>query len=586
MKLLIVFLVYLIPLAKGCFDQGTCAKKIGMLKSQNQTLLTLFASLMEEEIPFISTSSKVLSSKTNAKNDVITDYCPNKAAFEWITVYQATIKMNSSIQFNTNGFNSCFKTMKVQFHSYAPGGIDGGDQWGYLHFTVPLPSKLVCSDGYVIGTKYATRHLDVGTIDHITKKMHLNITYLPGEYNDILQNGLQIMVKPCGSGLGTIQSIIATVDLFYNKNATLIRDANKKFLTYRGVYDQFTTRIHPEKVTAINKNKIKSGDNLQVVKLDGLDPLIAWGTGGRTGHTAIAVWDKNHSQLYVCESTDKSPFGTYWPPPYGIIKTPFDQWFAQAVNASFVVNILPLSTEAAAGWNNNDFWNWFETVEGMPYGYHVMLYSFLDTHDPAKNLPKPLNDETINFILPYLDRIVRNDNTSIGSNMYSLIGEGLNHRLKTNCIGNNMQNCLSDALVKRNLSYAEATAIPEEDQWKYDSNGTNAGNYSMMCSAFVQNAYKVAFSKSGKILPKELNSHEFTPKDVYQQQIFDVTGTRFDNISCPSNIIVDKDGRGTYCQMIGDFILELPGFNSIKPYPHMNDHCTAQWPGYEVTRPC
>jgi hypothetical protein len=60
----------------------------------------------------------------------------------------------------------------------------------------------------------------------------------------------------------------------------------------------------------------------------------------------------------------------------------------------------------------------------------------------------------------------------------------------------------------------QATALPELDGWLYDGNKTTGfkGNYSMMCSAFVANSYKVAL---GTFLPV-FNSHEFTPKDVYQ----------------------------------------------------------------------
>lgn len=390
------------------------------------------------------------------------------------------------------------------------------------------------------------------------------------------------MAKPCG-GLGTIQSILATINIFYNKNATKIRQANEQFLLIRGLYDKFTKRDNS--ITKIDKSKIKSGDNLQVVKLDGLDPLVAWGTGGRTGHTAIVVWNRNHTQLFVCESTDASPFGSYWPPPYGIIMTPFDQWFEQAVTATFAVNLLPLSDKAASEWNNDAYWDWFESVQGMPYGYHIMLYSFMDTHDPAQNYPKPIDDDTMNFLLPYLDRLVGNDNKSIGSNMYSLIGEGLNHRLNTKCVGADMQNCLSNELIKRNMSYAEATAIPEQDDWKYDAHGSFKGNYSMMCSAFVANSYKHGL-KGSSVLGVDFNSHEFTPKDVYQLKLFDATGKRFDSTSCPGNLVSDPDGNGKYCQIVGDFVLELPGFNTVKPYIMMNDHCTAQWPDYKVNRPC
>lgn len=33
-------------------------------------------------------------------------------------------------------------------------------------------------------------------------------------------------------------------------------------------------------------------------------PAVMYGTGGQTGHAALAVWDDD--ELYVCESTGKS----------------------------------------------------------------------------------------------------------------------------------------------------------------------------------------------------------------------------------------------------------------------------------------
>jgi len=313
------------------------------------------------------------------------------------------------------------------------------------------------------------------------------------------------------------------------------------------------------------------------VKLDGLDQLISWGTGGRTGHTTIAVWDDD--ELYVCESTDASPFGSYWPPPYGIIRTPWDQWITQAVNASFAVVVLPLSKEASQAFSAVEFWKWFKTVQGMPYGYHVMLYSFLDTYAPARNLPAPFQDSSIDYMLPWLDRLVGHDNTTEGANMYALIGEGLNHRLKTNCTGAKMMDCLSTILVERNLSYAHATSIPENDAWTYDG-----GNYSMMCSAFVAHSLKASM---GSFLPK-LNAHEFTPKDVYQLGVYEkkVATPRFNYSNCPHNSLIVSDQGYAYCQVIGDFVLELNEYNTVAPYAHMNEACAAQWPDYATQRPC
>ena len=108
----------------------------------------------------------------------------------------------------------------------------------------------------------------------------------------------------------------------------------------------------------------------------------------------------------------------------------------------------------------------------------------------------------------------------------------------------------------------------------------------MMCSAFVANSYKHGL-KGSSVLGVDFNSHEFTPKDVYQLKLFDASGKRFDATSCPGNALIsDPAGNGKYCQMVGDFVLELPGFNTVKPYTMMNDHCTAQWPDYKVVRPC
>lgn len=100
--------------------------------------------------------------------------------------------------------------------------------------------------------------------------------------------------------------------------------------------------------------------------------MLQWAVGGVTGHSAVAVWEG--SELYVVEATDKNPFGgSYWPPPYGIIRTPFQQWVAQAHGARYHVTILPIRDDLAAAFDEGAFWAWFVTVAGMPYGYHTMV---------------------------------------------------------------------------------------------------------------------------------------------------------------------------------------------------------------------
>ena len=596
---IIVFLTIIISSTAtiSCNNYETCKQHVTSLKNEIIASTTGKSSTQQWLLRGLQFAEDALATDNmeewnalahHTRNPEVTpgNYCPNDDAFEFCPVYQTSVKLNSSVKFKTNGFDACFPEMEVSFSSTAPGGKVGGNKWGYLHFKIGLPTKLKCADSYIAGTKFGKRTLSVGTIDHIYKKMHINVTYVhPGEYEDVLQNGIQIMVAPCGS-LGTIKSVLNTVALFYSKDPANIREANKKFLLYRKIFDVITPRKNATAVTKIDKNSIKSGDTLQVVKLDGLDQLVSWGTGGRTGHVTIAVWKDD--ELYVCESTDASPFGSYWPPPYGIIHTPFDEWVQLAIKAGFVVDILPLSKDASSAFSEKLFWTWFGKVQGMPYGYHVMLYSFLDTYSPAQNLPLPFDKHSIDYMFPTLDRLVGHDNTSTGSNMYALLGEGLNHRLNISCEGSKMMDCISNTLVERNLSYAEATAVPENDEWLYDANSSTGfkGNYSMMCSAFVANAYKVSM---GTFLPL-FQSHEFTPKDIYQLKIFDTTTdaskSRFNVNNCPGGALI-QTSTGNYCQLLGEFVLTLNGYNTVSPYKGMNNHCASQWPNYDETvRPC
>ena len=103
----------------------------------------------------------------------------------------------------------------------------------------------------------------------------------------------------------------------------------------------------------------------------------------------------------------------------------------------------------------------------------------------------------------------------------------------------------------------------------------------MMCSAFVANALKAGFGAHWPML----NAHEFTPKDVYQLAIYD-NGTRFNTDNCPSGLIMDASGRGSYCQLLGPYVLPLNEYNSVPVTAHMNERCAAQWPDYETERPC
>jgi len=94
----------------------------------------------------------------------------------------------------------------------------------------------------------------------------------------------------------------------------------------------------------IDESLIQSGDFLAIMRLDGLDPIIMYGSGTHAGHSTMAL--RFDGELYVVESQD----GWYWP-VHGIQRNKFSQWIQWAKDADFHVCHLPLNAEARAKFN-------------------------------------------------------------------------------------------------------------------------------------------------------------------------------------------------------------------------------------------
>ena len=89
----------------------------------------------------------------------------------------------------------------------------------------------------------------------------------------------------------------------------------------------------------IPEDSINSGDFFIIMRLDGLDPIIMYGTGSKGAHCVMAL--RFDGELYIVESQD----AWYWPTA-GIQRTPYKTWIKQAKEASFNVVHLPINTQA------------------------------------------------------------------------------------------------------------------------------------------------------------------------------------------------------------------------------------------------
>ena len=229
---------------------------------------------------------------------------------------------------------------------------------------------------------------------HTSDHNYLQLVAFQGEHNIVLKritqddkdeikiNGIKLY-SFCSSFINTIKSVLKTFKAFYGglgldpnaKNPkfrpTLQKDVEKANLRILELFNHYTPeRRKNNTIVNIDKNIVKSGDAILISRMDGLDPMIMIGSGGRAGHTCVCSWIDG--ELYVLESQD----AWYWP-RHGIQKNKWDDWIQWAHNADFNVVLLPLKEEYRQKLDVDKANSWFNNeVEGLPYGYHNFIFKW------------------------------------------------------------------------------------------------------------------------------------------------------------------------------------------------------------------
>ncbi|KAI4388353.1 hypothetical protein MLD38_000687 [Melastoma candidum] len=342
--------------------------------------------------------------------------------------------------------------------------------------------------------------------------------------------------------LGTLQALWDVFPLF--TNTIWGENANIGFLK-KHMGANFEKRPQPW-VTNITVDKIHSGDFLAISKIRGrwgaFETLEKWVSGAYAGHTAICLRD-SEGKLWVGESGHENDKGEDI-----IALLPWDEWWEFELtkdDANPHIALLPLHPDIRAKFNETAAWEYARSMDGMPYGYHNMIFSWIDTIDG--NYPPPLDAHLVASVMTVW-------NQRLGT-------EGLE---------------LPDILVevdKRGSSFAELLTNPEKDDWVYNDGKSTS------CIAFVLEVYKEA----GLFSPftDSIEFTEFTIKDAYTLRFFETNSSRFpgwcndgDNVKLP------------FCQIKGKYRMELPEYNTIDPYPHMNERCPSLPPKYSRTQNC
>lgn len=285
----------------------------------------------------------------------------------------------------------------------------------------------------------------------------------------------------------TMSNLIQTVALFIPEFTQEVPDEiaamNIDFLKKYTGFD-----IQPRD-TSLNivpdESEVKSGDAFYLMRLDGLNPMLAWAMGSTTGHVTTAMWIDG--ELYVCESTVE---GSYWPTDY-VQRTPYRKWIDQVIAADFQVVWAPLNEQARKTYNETAAAEFFKSVEGLDYGFKTLIWGWLDT--AKENFPclppdfssTCLQWEILEPVLALVDRTIN----EIGDTIWNA---GLAKRL--NAPDNLRTADYYKEAGKQGLALTDVIQIVEQDSWLYNTtlNGEPAVGKSMVCCVFVCNTWKAA----------------------------------------------------------------------------------------------
>ncbi|RZC93198.1 hypothetical protein C5167_029175 [Papaver somniferum] len=338
----------------------------------------------------------------------------------------------------------------------------------------------------------------------------------------VKEHGISVFLMPSGM-LGTFMSLIDVLPLF--SNSVWGQNTNLAFLQ-KHMGATFERRSKPW-IATINPEDVHSGDFLALSKIrgrwGGFETLEKWVTGAFAGHTSVCLKDDS---------------GKLWGEEI-IVVIPWEEWWELALkdNSNPHIALLPLHPDMRAKFNATAAWAYARIIKPVKNVSVVSLMSMWTRVQPA-----------------------------YAANMWN---EALNKRLGTE--GLDLYGIL-DETEKRGITFDHLLTIPEQDDWVY-SDGK-----STTCVAFILEMYKEA-GLFGPIA-SSIQVTEFTIRDAYVLKLFENNQTRLP-IWCNN-----ENDQLPFCQILGEYRMELPQYNTIEPYAKMNENCPSLPPTYERPVKC
>ncbi|XP_019193100.1 PREDICTED: uncharacterized protein LOC109187366 [Ipomoea nil] len=467
-----------------------------------------------------------------------------------VFVGAASASNTANIHWKAPCFNHNSAWLELHNKSRTPFG------GGALHINVSKAHTWYCDDSYLFATAYRV------TSDYFFLSGEHTIEFdqwvSKAELEYVKKTGVSIFVMAFEM-MGVLDMLKEVFPLI--TSAGWSERSNVNFLNKR-MEASLLIRPLRQWVANVSTDSIHSGDLLAVSRFSGrrggIQTLEKWVTGSYAGHIAVCLRDAG-GKLWVGESGRENDEGEAV-----IAILPWDEWWEFELKYDSIpssIALLPLRPDLRAKFNESAAWEYAKTMDGLPYAYHNLIFSWIDTM--KENYPEPLGDP---HVIASAMTVWNQVQPPYAANVWN---EALNKRLGTEGLG--FPEILEE-LKRRESSLAQVLTLPEQDDWVY-SDGKSTS-----CAAFVLGMYK----KAGLFGPLSslIQVTEFTIKDAYSLKFFENDTRRLPKwCNDPYTILLS-------CQILGKYLMELPGYNSLEPYAHMNERCPSMPPKYRRSEGC
>jgi hypothetical protein len=215
----------------------------------------------------------------------------------WLPVWTGNINpINKTLSFEGNCFEQIEMEMIYQKHESTVEII----------VKTHKPRNLTCSDFFIFGNSEILHVEDF--FFRGTHKLTFNLpTHISG--SDMSKLGLDTFLF-CEDFRDETLSVFTTlkafmgslglhgkIPLFQPEIPEYMIETNKEWLLWAS---DFNFEKRTTQKVSIDEDMIQSGDYLSIFRLDGIDPLIMYATGGHAGHTTMAL--RFDGELYIVES--------------------------------------------------------------------------------------------------------------------------------------------------------------------------------------------------------------------------------------------------------------------------------------------